>query len=267
MKSCPITPISWKAAVRPVNDEQLFTFANEENWKDKLNPDTLKKVEALISDYETALQRIRYVCHTSTDRKRKNDIYRILFVRGQEQSYTVDELYTAFDHLLPHQIRKARLALTEQNWQFTPPEERANFLYSVFNTAGIYPYISLFSDFRSGGYRIIGDIICDLDDMYRNIGIRKNIANQKGDSPQLKKLLSGSVFDKEQIIRNCKSVIRPIDRREKENALEYAEVVKCAVALGKRQFALEVLPHTVLELTLDRSHIYTEKPKKRIFWK
>ena len=68
---------------------------------------------------------------------------------------------------------------------------------------------------------------------------------------------------KAQIIRNCINVIRPFDR--KKTTLDYAEVVKCAVALGKRQFALEVLPITVYELALDRSHIYKteEKPKKK----
>ena len=68
---------------------------------------------------------------------------------------------------------------------------------------------------------------------------------------------------KAQIIRNCINIIRPFDR--KKMPLDYAEVVKCAVALGKRQFALEVLPTTVLELALDRSHIYKteEKPKKK----
>ena len=63
------------------------------------------------------------------------------------------------------------------------------------------------------------------------------------------------------------NVIRPIDR--KKIVLDYAEVVKCAVALGKRQFALEILPNTVLELALDRSHIYKleeeEPAKKRWF--
>ena len=66
---------------------------------------------------------------------------------------------------------------------------------------------------------------------------------------------------KAQIIRNCINVICPPSRR---GALDFDEVVKCAVALGKRQFALEVLPATVLDLTLDRSHVFkVEEPKKK----
>ena len=71
--------------VRPVSDEQLFNFAQTPDWKDAINPATLNRVAALIADYETALSRVRYIKHISTDMKRKGDIYRILFARGQEK--------------------------------------------------------------------------------------------------------------------------------------------------------------------------------------
>jgi len=79
-----------KALVKPVPDESLFEFANVPDWKEKLNPETLKKVESIINDYEEALRRVRQARHTSTDMKRKNDIYRILFAGGQETGYSVD---------------------------------------------------------------------------------------------------------------------------------------------------------------------------------
>ncbi len=124
--------------------------------------------------------------------------------------------------------------------------------------------MDIFCDFRNGGYRIVGDIICDLDDMYRKMEIQKSASKQKGDSKDLQTLLSGITARadyKEQIIRNCLNIIHPANGK---NRLDYVEVVKCAVALGKRQFALEVLPSVVLEQTIDRSHLYTEtKPKKK----
>ena len=119
-------------------------------------------------------------------------------------------------------------------------------------------------------YRIVGDIICDLDDMHRNKGIKANITKQKGDSKDLQTMLMGierADDYKAHIVRNCINVICPPSRR---GALDFDEVVKCAVALGKRQFALEVLPATVLALTLDRSHVFAElepKKKKWRFWK
>ncbi|MEE0839848.1 MAG: hypothetical protein U0L72_04750, partial [Acutalibacteraceae bacterium] len=192
--------------VRPVSDEQLFTFAQTPDWKDNLDSAMLNRVAALIADYETALSRVRYIKHISTDMKRKGDIYRILFARGQEKDYTVDELYSVFDGMLPQQIRKARLMLDEAKWHLAPPEERTNILYTICGTSSLYVYLDVFCDFRNGGYRIVGDIICDFDDMYRKMGIQKSISKQKGDSKDLQALLSGITARagyKEQIIRNC----------------------------------------------------------------
>ena len=250
--------------VRPVSDEQLFTFAQMPDWKDNLDTSLLNRVASLIADYETALNRVRYIKHISTDMKRKSDIYRILFARGQEKDYTVDELYSVFDSMLPQQIRKARLMLEETKWHLAPLEERTNILYTICRTGSLYNYLDVFCDFRNGGYRIVGDIICDFDDMYRKMGIQKSISKQKGDSKDLQALLLGITARadyKEQIIQNCLHIIRPFNGR---NRLDYIEVVKCAVVLGKRQFALKVLPSVVLEQSIDRSHLNTEtKPKKK----
>ena len=250
--------------VHPVSDEQLFLFAQAPEWKDNLEPDTLSRVAGLIADYETALNRVRFIKHITTDMKRKNDIYRILFARGQEKDYTVDELYAVFDGLHPKHIRKARLMLDEVKWHLVPPEERINALYTICRTARLYDYLDVFCDFRNGGYRIVGDIICDLDDMHRKMGMQKSFAKQKGDSKDLQALLSGittSTDYKEQIIRKCLNIIRPINGK---NRLDYTEVAKGAVALGKRQFLLEVLPSVALEQTLNRSHLYNQnKPKKK----
>ena len=246
--------------VRPASDEQLFTFAQTPDWKEQLDSNMLSRVAALIADYETALSRVRYIKHISTDMKRKGDIYRILFARGQEKDYTVDELYSVFDSMLPHQIHKARLMLDEVKWHLTPPEERTNILYTICRTGSLYDYLDVFCDFRNGGYRIVGDIICDFDDMYRKMGIQKSISKQKGDSKDLQALLLGITARadyKEQIIRNCMNVIRPLNGK---NCLDYVEVVKCAVALGKRQFALEVLPSVVLEQAIENNET---KPKKK----
>ena len=256
-----------KAPVKPVSDEQLFAFACEPDWKEKLNPETLQRVESLIKDYKEALKRVQHTKHLSTDMKRKNDVYRILFARGQEKAYSVDELYSVFDNMTPYQIRKVRLALDEIKWCFTPPEERQNVLYSICSSAKLYDYFDIFCDFRNGGYRIFGDIICDLDDMYRKMGIQKNIT-RKGDSKELQGLLSGietAPDYKEKVIRNCMNIIRPVN---KKNCLDYTDVVKCAVALGERQFILDVLPSVVVDLTVDRSNIYktNEQKKKWRLW-
>ena len=128
-------------------------------------------------------------------------------------------------------------------------------------------YASLFCDFRCSGYRLLGDIICDMDDLHRSRQIQKSLFAQKGDSKDLVFLLNGIANSrdyKEEIARRCVMTLQPPTAR---NRFDFEESAKCAIALGKRQFALEVLPASVLELTCDRSHVFAppteESPKKR----
>ena len=253
-----------KVKTSPVSDECLFAFAQHPDWKERLDKNTLDRVTSIIRDYETALQRIRYINHIPSEMKRKGDIYRILYARGQENDYSVDELYSLFENMSPQKVRKARHDLEDTRWHLAPPEERQHLLYGLTDVMGLSDYLDVLCDFSHGGYRIVGDIICDLDDMHRSRGIKSNITKQKGDRRELQAMLMGierADDYKEHIIRNCINVICPPSRR---GALDFDEVAKCAVALGKRQFALEVLPATVLDLTLDRSHVFkVEEPKKK----
>ena len=201
--------------------------------------------------------------------KRKNDVERILFARGQENDYTVDELYAAFDHASSDKIRRSRLLLSEKQWHLTRPEERENVLGEIL--PGMYglEYAYLFCDFRCSGYRILGDIICDMDDLHRSRQIQKNLFAQKGDSKDLVFLLNGIANSrdyKEEIARRCVMALQPPTAR---HGFDFEEAAKCAIALGKRQFALEALPASMLELTCDRSHVFAlpaeKTPKKRRF--
>ena len=117
---------------------------------------------------------------------------------------------------------------------------------------------------------MLGDIISDFDDMHRNRSLKKNYLSQKGDTSQMKAMVSGIKHTsdaKNQIIANCKHIMFPIRTRDAAPSLNPEDVVKCAVALGKRKFALEVLPDTVFRLTID-SNIPIEgtKKKKRRLW-
>lgn len=174
-----------KVKTSPVSDEYLFVFAQLPNWKERLDKTTLDRVASIIRDYETALQRIRYINHIPSEMKRKGDIYRILYARGQENDYSVDELYSLFENMSPQQVRKARHGLEDSRWHLAPPEERQHLLYVLTGVMGLSDYLDVLCDFSRGGYRIVGDIICDLDDMHRNKGIKTNITKQKGDSKDL----------------------------------------------------------------------------------
>jgi len=263
-----------KQPAKPVKDESLFDFALDPEWKEKRDPRMMERMASVIADYEEALRRVRFIHHAPENMKRKNDVERILFARGQENDYAVDELYAVFDRVSADGIRRSRLLLSERQWHLTPPEERATVLAEIL--PGMYglEYTALFCDFRCGGYRILGDIICDMDDLHRSIQIQKNMFSQKGDSKDLIFMLNGiekSRDYKEEIVHRCAQVLQPPTAREN---FDYEEAVKCAASLSKRQFILEVLPSTALSLTCDRSGIYDyaenktkETKKRRIFRK
>ena len=247
---------------RPAKDEQLFTFAADANWKQKLDPVVLKRVEQLISDYEEAQRRCRYLRIEPEYMTRKNDVMRILYARNQEDDYSVEELYHCFDHVWPGDIRRLRHELTENGWMFSRPEERINF-FDRMPMASVR-YWELFCDFRNGGYRLLPDIICDYDDLHSQRDSRKCLMGKKGDSDDLCELmrdihLVGNC--KEELVRRCIRIMHPITGH---NQIDFDEAAKCAVALGKRQFALEVLPSSLLRLVVDE---HAQNTRKKWKWR
>ena len=212
-----------------------------------LDQHVLERTKTVIAAYHEAMNRNRFIRHIPKERKRKTDIERILFARGQENRYSVDELYSAFDNISPYGIRQARLKLSETAWHLTPQSDRMVATYEIISRMIDYNYRELFCDFRHSGYRILGDIICDLDDMYRAKEIADHVKHQD-DGKDLKALLSrtkGSGDYRKTIVSNCINLMTShIKGAEK---FDLNEVLKCAVALGERQFALEVMPMTVLE--------------------
>ena len=231
----------------PAADRELFDFAQSPNWQDALDQHVLERTKTIISAYNEAMNRNRFIRHIPRERKRQTDIERILFARGQENLYSVDELYSAFDDIQPYEIRQARLKLSETNWHLTPHADRLVTTYEIIANAIDLSCRELFCDFRHGGYRILGDIICDLDDMYRAKGIADHIKHQD-DGKDLNALLSNTNQTgdyRKTVVSNCINLMTShIKGAEK---FDLSEVLKCAVTLGERQFALEVMPVTVLE--------------------
>ena len=229
----------------PAADRELFDFAQSPNWQDALDQHVLERTKAIIAAYHEAMNRNRFIRHIPKERKRQTDIERILFARGQENLYSVDELYSAFDNISPYGIRQARLKLSETAWHLTPPSDRLVATYEIISGMIDYDYRELFCDFRHSGYRILGDIICDLDDMYRAKEIADHIKRQDDDK-DLNALLSNTNQTgdyRKTVVSNCINLMTShIKGAEK---FDLNEVLKCAAALGERQFALEVMPSVV----------------------
>ena len=244
----------------PVKDEQLFPFSADPAWKEKLDAKTMERMKLLIADYEEAQRRCRYLRMEPSYMTRKNDILRILYSRNQEDAYTVDKLYHCFDNMLPQEFRKLRFELTEGGWMFSRPEERLDFFDHL--PAQSIPYWELFCDFRNGGYRVLADILCDYDDMYRHQESRKHMMEKKGDSEDLRQMMRDIDKEgdyKEELVRRCIQCMHPITGK---NSVNFTEAAKCAIALGKRQFALEVLPGVLVELAENKRPEETRSKRK-----
>lgn len=193
---------------------------------------------------------MRYLRHIPKDLKRRRDIERILFARGQENEYSVDSLYALLDYTEQSDVRRARAMLSEMNWHLLSMDDRLLAIYD-FKISSLSFHKELFCDFRCGGYRLLGDLICDIDDLNRSREIEKRII-RKGDTSDIKSLLTGVGLHgdyESDIAMNCLRLMNSkIVGREK---LDMDEVLKCAIAFGEREFALRVLPSYVGENALN----------------
>lgn len=235
-----------KIKAQPAEDAELFIFAQMDGWQEQLNPADMDYMKTLIADYEEALTRIRRNWHIDDIKmNRRNDIERILYTRGQENDFTADELYSVFNSFDARRIKELRNLLTEDQWYLMLPEERERFLNLFLPYGTPEQYHTVFSDFRHCGYRIFGDIICDLDDGFTAEESKKQRLHRKGDSAVLKHLISGyehmrSVDYTVVVANKCRQYLIGIKIKDNKH-IDLDTALKCAIALGKRKFAFEVL--------------------------
>lgn len=111
---------------KPAVDSELFSFADDDNWKEKLNIGKMERLTVIISDYERCLSRIRACSQPINNKQHRNDILRILYSRGQDSEYAADMLYTLFQGIPPERITFIRQELQIQNWHLTPKEQRSD---------------------------------------------------------------------------------------------------------------------------------------------
>ena len=231
---------------KPAKDRELFTFAQEPDWKERLDQELLERISALLSDYEGCLSRIRACRVEPKEKKRKSDIERILFARGQEELWDTDELYAQLGSLPPERVVAIWAALDNTRWQFLTEEQRMRFLLTWLPE---YEHLfDLFSDFRSGGYRVLSNLLCDI--LQENEQQTKRQLHRLGDSPVFDDLMEAyltkqnSQHYREAVSTRCRKLLNEIVRPQ--TAVRYVE------ALGKRNLLwdllLDVLEPNVLEV-------------------
>ncbi len=222
-------------------DEELFTFAQIKGWKERLDPAVLSSVKALLDDYEVCLARIRACCVPVTKMQRIKDIERILYSRGQEDEYGVDELYALFQRLPPERIANLRRILREQGWHFMDEDIREEFLRQWLPEMELAPWYELLCDFRFGGYRVLGDVVCDVDDENAASDHRKLF--RESDTTNFTSMMIA--YTQHPFARNHRETVAEKCRELLDGIVKPKFAVLYVVALGKRKLLWELLPDQI----------------------
>lgn len=237
-----------KIQEKPAKDSELFTFAQERNWKKQLDENILSSVSILLWDYEHCLSRIRACRAPARGQQRKTDIDRILYARGQEELYDSDQLYAFFQQLSPERIAALRRAIVEQQWHLMTEEQRETFLREHLPEGA--DYYDLLTDFRHGGFRMLGDLICDMDDL-ESARERKQL-RRPADSPAFQKMMEA--YLSAPFSGNERAVVSKVCRKLLNKIVRPSLAVPYVVALGKRSLLWDLLPDQIEEHVLEVDH-------------
>ena len=230
---------------RPAKDEELFSFARQPDWKEQLNSDKLAAVDALLRDYDACLSRIRACRVPLKEKKRKSDVERILYARGQEDAYDPDELYALFGSLPPEKVSALRQAMQKQAWHLMDEDARERFLREWLpEFEDIY---DLLTDFRFGGYRILGDIVCDMED--ENTGREKKQLFRESDSKAFTAMMSA--FADKSASRSYRDAVTAKCRELLTAIVRPTLAVRYVVALGRRDLLWDLLPEYIEKNVLE----------------
>ncbi len=223
----------------PAADEKLFRFAVKPGWRDNLDENILSSVDTLLREFEACLSRIRACKAPIQTRRRESDISRILYSRGQEILYDVEEMYSLFSDMEDEHIAKLRALIRDQSWHFMRRDERIDFLQDHLPEFG--DYYDLFMDFRASGYRVLADLISDTDDENKATA-RKQLHREK-DSDSFRYMMTAyaektpDLSAREAVSAACQALLREI--------VDLQTAVRYIVALGKRNLLWDLVPEQI----------------------
>lgn len=226
-----------RKVLKPAPSSELFTFAKSPNWQDNLDAALFEPIKELINTYDRCLHRIHSNSHPTPSNSKKKDIDRILMMRDQEDTYDSESLYALFTEIDETRIKTIRDALKSEKWHFMKPSDRLAFLAEYLSEEGFREYDALFSDFRMGGYRVLGGIICDIDSENKNAD--KNKLHYKNDSEAMTAMIDSYINRapgtdyREAVAEACRMSLAKITPTFQ--AIRYAE------AMDRRDFIFDVL--------------------------
>ena len=224
---------------KPAKNSELFTFTAKSDWKDSLDANILSSVGFLLQQYEAVLSRIRACRAPIKNKASQNDIDRILYSRGQEDVIDSDALYAEFSKLTHERISSIRSELTNQSWHLMDKDSRLDFLSEFLPE--FEEYYNLLTDFRFGGYRVLGDLICDIDDE-NNATERKKLL-RSNDSKEFTEMMQA--YLNKSHAQSYRQAVAVACRALMDKIIKPKKAVPYVVALGKRDLLWELLPEAV----------------------
>ena len=222
---------------KPATDAELFSFAAEEKWKDSLDANTLEAVSELLKDYEACLARIRACKVPTKEKKRKSGIHRVLFSRGQEELYDIDELYALFQQVEPERITALRKAITERQWLFMDKAERERFLLEYLPESEMQDIYDLLTDFRCSGHLVLYILASDVDDENNDYD-RKGLF-RIGDSEAFADMMQA--YTEKRFSVDYRAAVAARCRERLKEIVKLNTAVRYVVAAGKRNLLFDLL--------------------------
>ena len=233
---------------KPAADSELFTFAQRPGWKASLDSGILAQVGVLLEDYGAVLSRIRACRLPIREKPRKRDIDRILYARGQDDRWDAEELYAWLQDLDAEQATRIRRVMAEEQWHFMDEDKRERFLMTWMpGCAGLH---DLLADFRFGGYRVLSDLICDIDD--ENAARNRKRLIRDGDSPAFVSLMEA--YQNKSNTQTYREAVSAKCRKLLDGIVKPVTAVRYVVALGNRDLLWDLLPDAVPSNVLEVRH-------------
>ena len=245
LKKC--TP---KLRTKPATDSELFIFAQNPHWRDELDADTLADVAALLRDYEACLSRIRACRAPVAAKHRESDLNRILYVRGQENEVDTDELYALLQALPPERVSALRQTISEKQWFFMNEPEREAFLLEWLPETDFADRYDLFSDFRSSGFKLLGDLVCDIDD--ENAAHERKALHRETDAAAFTAMMNA--YTEKSFSGNYSEAVAEACRTQLNRIVEPVSAIQYVTALGKRKLLFDLLPDAMEKTLLEVRH-------------
>ena len=111
-------------------------------------------------------------------------------------------------------------------------------------------YYDLLTDFRHGGFRLLGDLVCDMDDL-ATARERKQL-RRPADSPAFQKMMEA--YLSAPFSGNERAVVSKVCRKLLNKIVRPSLAVPYVVALGKRNLLWDLLPDHIEEHVLEVNH-------------